>query len=133
MNLPFFVQTAGALQLIVAAANFILPTILRYDENLSHVSRIIRQIFHVHALYIVIVLTGLGLVCLCLPHELLGPGLLARCLCAYLTFFWGLRTIIQFFYYDRATREDHPFGALFFGFVFLTLTAIFAAATFHTP
>ena len=132
MNLPFYLQTAGVLQLIVAAANFILPTILRYDENLSHVSRIIRQIFHIHALYIVIVLTGLGLACLCLPHELLGPGLLGRCLCGYLTFFWGLRTLIQFFYYDRATREDHPFGNFFFGFVFLALTTIFALATLHT-
>ena len=133
MNLIHCLQAAGLLQLITAAANFILPTILRYDENLSHVSRIIRQIFHIHALYIVIVLIGLGLVCLCLPHELLGPGLLGRCLCGYLTFFWGLRAIIQFFYYDRATREDHPFGNFFFGFVFLALTAIFALATLHTP
>ena len=132
MNLPLYLQAAGVLQLIVAAANFILPTILRYDENLASVSRIIRQIFHIHALYIVIVLIGLGLACLCLPHELLGPGLLGRCLCGYLTFFWGLRAIIQFFYYDRATREDHPFGSVFFGFVFLALTAIFALATFHT-
>jgi hypothetical protein len=132
MNLPLYLQAAGVLQLIVAAANFILPTILRYEENLSHVSRIIRQIFHVHALYIVIVLTGLGLACLCLPHELLGPGLLGRCLCGYLTFFWGLRVLIQFFYYDRATCADHPFGHFFFRTVFLTLTAIFALATFHT-
>jgi hypothetical protein len=133
MNLTFCLQTAGAMQLLVAAANFILPTILRYDENLAQVSRIIRQIFHVHALYIVLVLTGLGLACLFLPRELLGPGLLGKCLCAYLTFFWGLRTLIQCFYYDRETREDHPFGNIFFGFIFLTLTAIFAAATFHTP
>jgi hypothetical protein len=132
MKLTLSLQIAGALQLIIAAANFILPTILRYEENLASVSRIIRQIFHVHALYIVIVLTGLGLVCLCLPRELLGPGLLGKYLCAYLTFFWGLRCVIQFFYYDRATREDHPFGAAFFGFIFLALTAIFALATFHS-
>lgn len=132
MNLPLCLQAAGALQLLVAAANFILPTILRYDENLAHVSRIIRQIFQVHALYIVLVLTGLGLVCLYLPRELLQPGL-GRWLCGYLTFFWGLRAFIQFFYYDRATREDHPFGSILFGFVFVTLTVIFAAATLHHP
>ena len=132
MNLTLCLQFAGILQIITAAANFILPTILRYDENLAQVSRIIRQIFHIHALYIVIVLIGLGLACLCLTHELLGPGRLGRCLCAYLTFFWGLRSVIQFFYYDRATREEHPFGSFFFGFVFLALTTIFALATFHT-
>jgi len=50
MNLQSFIQLAGALQLITAAANFFLPAKLHYRENLAKVSPIIREIFTVHAL-----------------------------------------------------------------------------------
>ena len=78
LHLPFFVQIAGGLQLMTAVANFFLPRILQYRENLAKVSPIIREIFTIHALYIVLVLVGFGLICLLFPHELCGASPLGK-------------------------------------------------------
>ena len=128
-HLPLLVQIAGALQLVIAVANFFLPSKLRYRENLANVSPIIREIFTIHALYIVLVLIGLGLICVIFPLDLCGASALGRFLCSFLALFWGLRVPIQFFYYDRAVKKEHPWGALFFGTVFLYLALTFIATT----
>ena len=130
LHLPFFVQLAGGLQLMTAIANFFLPRILQYRENLAKVSPIIREIFTIHALYIVLVLIGFGLVCLLFPQELCGASPLGRFLCGFLAIFWGLRVLIQCLYYNRAVKKEHPWGALLFGSVFLYLALTFIAATF---
>ena len=84
LTLQSSIQLAGALQLITAAANFFLPTKLHYHENLAKVSPIIRQIFTVHAIYIVLVLVGFGLICLLFPHDLCGASALGKFLCGFL-------------------------------------------------
>lgn len=124
------IQLAGALQLIVAAANFFLPAKFHYRENLARVSPIIRQIFTVHAIYIVIMLVGFGLICLLFPNDLCGASALGKFLCGFLAVFWGLRAVLQFTYYDSAVKKEHPLGALFFGVVFLYLGVAFTTATF---
>jgi hypothetical protein len=129
LHLPIFVQLAGGLQLMTAVANFFLPRILHYRENMAKVSPIIREIFTIHALYIVLVLTGFGLVCLLFPQDLCGASPLGKFLCGFLAIFWGLRVPLQFFYYDKAVKKKHPWGAFFFGAVFLVLALTFIAAT----
>jgi len=47
---------AGAVQLVIIAANFVLPKKLRCRENLARVSPMIREVFIVHWVYIVLVL-----------------------------------------------------------------------------
>ncbi len=129
-HLSFLVQIAGGLQLMTAVANFFLPSMLQYRENLAKVSPIIREIFTIHALYIVLVLIGFGLVCLLFPQDLCGASPLGKFLCGFLAVFWGLRVPIQVFYYDPAVKKEHPWGALLFGAVFLYLALTFIAATF---
>jgi hypothetical protein len=124
------IQIAGALHLVVAAANFLLPGMLRYRENLAKVSPIIRQIFLVHALYIVLVLVGFGIICLLFPADLSGANSLGKFMSGFLAVFWSLRVVIQFGFYDRATKREHPVGTLFFNFVFLYFAVTFLAATF---
>jgi hypothetical protein len=124
------IQLAGALHLLVAGANFVLPGILGYRENLARVTPIIREIFLVHALYIVLVLVGFGLLCLCFPADLAGASRLGKFLCGFLAIFWSLRVVIQFGFYDRATKKDHPFGNFLFSAIFLYFAGVFIAATF---
>jgi len=133
LHFPLFIEVAGVLQLITAAANFFLPAKLHYRENLAKVSPIIRQIFTIHSIYIVLVLVGLGLICLLFSNELAGATPLGRFLCGFLAIFWGSRIVLQIFYYDKAVKKEHPLGALFFGAVFLYLAVIFTAATFLGP
>ena len=130
LHLPLFIQIAGGLQLMTAVANFFLPRILQYRENLAKVSPIIREIFTIHALYIVLVLVGFGLICLLFPQELCGASPLGKFFCGFLAIFWGLRVPIQFFYYDQTVKKEHPWGALLFGTVFSFLALTFIAATF---
>jgi hypothetical protein len=130
LTLQSSIQLAGALQLVIAAANFFAPTILHYRENLAKVSPIIRQIFTVHSVYIILVLIGFGLICLLFPNDLCGASPLGKFLCGFLAVFWGLRVVLQFTYYDRAVKKEHPLGALFFGTAFLYLALAFTAATF---
>ena len=126
--LPLAIQFAGALHLLVAGANFLLPGILRYRENLAKVAPIIRHIFLVHAFYIVLVLVGFGAACLLYPKELCGANALGRFLAGFLAVFWSLRVVLQIGFYDRATKQEHPVGNVFFTGVFLYLAAIFTLA-----
>lgn len=123
------IQFAGALHFVIAAANFVLPAMLRYRENLDKVSTIIRQIFRVHAAYIVLVLIGFGFLGVLFPAELAGASPLGRFLAAFLAFFWGSRVVVQFCYYDAAIKKEHPYGNIFFFLVFLYLAGVFTAAT----
>ena len=127
--LPMAIHLACGLHLFVASANFILPGILRYRENLAKVSPIIRQIFRVHAFYIVFVLIGFGVICLWFPGELCGPNPLGRFVSGFLAVFWSVRVVVQLRVYDQTTREEHPFGNFVFSAVFLYLAAVFVAAT----
>jgi hypothetical protein len=126
----YAIQLAGALHLFVACANFALPKILSYRENLAKVTPIIREIFFVHALYIVLVLVGIGLLCLFFPGDLAGSSRLGRFLSGFLAIFWSLRVVIQFCFYDRTIKLDHPFGNVLFSTIFLYFAVVFVAATF---
>jgi hypothetical protein len=128
-TLAYAIQLAGALHLLVAGANFVLPGILRYRENLARVSPIIRHIFLVHAFYIVLVLIGFAAICLLFPADLCGASSLGRFLSGFLAVFWSLRVIIQFGFYDKATKKEHPIGNLFFSAIFLYFAIVFIVAT----
>jgi hypothetical protein len=128
--LPIGIQFAGALHLLVACANFVLPGILHYRQNLAKVSPIIRQIFRVHAFYIVLILLGFGTLCLCFSHDLAGGSSLGRFLSAFLALFWSIRVVLQLAFYDRATKQEHPLGNIFFSAIFIYFAAVFLAATF---
>ena len=58
-----FLWVAGGLHLAIAAANVSLPRGLRYRENLSRVTPIIRQIFVVHSIYVVFVVLFFAVLC----------------------------------------------------------------------
>ncbi len=90
MSLLFAIQLAGTLHLLVAAANLGLPRVLRYREGLADAPVIVRQIFYVHAFYIVLVLAGFGAACLFLPGLALHHAL-REILSGFLALFWSLR------------------------------------------
>jgi UDP-N-acetylmuramyl pentapeptide phosphotransferase/UDP-N-acetylglucosamine-1-phosphate transferase len=119
------------LQLLVAAANFALPRLLHYRENLAKVSPIIRQIFLAHGGYIVLVLIGFGVICLGFPADLCGASPLGKFFSAFLAVFWSSRVVVQFVFYDRAIKKEFPRGNLFFSAVFLYFALTFIAAAVH--
>jgi len=101
------IRVAGAVQLGIAAVNFVLPSLLDYRGNLPRLSKIVRQIFIVHSFYIVGVLVIFGVLCLAYAPELAAPSGIGRFLCGALALFWLPRLPIQLFYYDRRTTWNY--------------------------
>ena len=125
------VQAAGAIQLLIAAANVLLPGRLRYRENLPRLSTIVRQVFVVHSIYIVLVLLFFGAVCLGFAPELAGGSSLGRCLAAFLAVFWLLRAGLQVFYYDREFQRRNQLACLAMLAAVSSLGLVFAVAAWR--
>ena len=121
-----FLWVAGGMHLCIAAANFWVPRILNYRENLAKVSSMVRQVFVVHSLYMVLVLLGISALCLRFARELTRGEPLGRALCAFLAFFWLLRVVLQFAYYDREVRARHRLGDVVYTLATLYLGGVFA-------
>ncbi len=122
------VFVAGVVQLFIVAANFFAPRMLGYRESLAGAAPLVRQVFTVHALFIVLVLAAFASACFLFTPELAGASRLGRALSTFLAAFWGLRFVLQLAYYDRNVRRHHrAFDALFVT-AFATLAAAFSLA-----
>ena len=121
---------AGFVQVAIAFANFFLPAKLKYDENLSRVSPIIRQIFVVHSVYIVGVVLLFAAVTFGFARELASGHGLGRFLAEAIALFWLLRAPVQLLYYDATLRSENRWGDIAFTTGALFLAATYGAASF---
>jgi hypothetical protein len=121
---------AGAIQLVIIAANFALPKKLRCRENLAKVSPMIREVFVVHWLYIGLVLGIFTTLCFWFAPELAGGSRLGRFLSLAMAIFWLLRVPIQLFFYDPETRRQNRLADVAFLLTFSYLGIVFGAAAF---
>lgn len=112
-RVEFLIWVAGLLQLAIAAANLVLPRILRYRENLAQMSPMVREIFLVHSGYIVLVLIAFGTISLVFAPDLAGGNRLGRFLSAFLAVFWLLRIPVQLAYEPAVRRKYRLFDVAF--------------------
>jgi len=119
---------AGALQIVVAAANLPLTWILRFGREQRKLTPIVRQIHRVHHVYLVGLLVVFGAVSLGFPDELSGGGGLGRFLSGVLALFWGARLAVQRLYYDREFLRHHRAGDVAFSLIFAFLSGVYAAS-----
>ena len=119
---------AGAVQLAIIAANFILPKKLNCRENLTRVSPMIRSLFVVHWAYIVLVLGIFTALSFWFAPELAGASPLGRFLSAAIGLFWLLRVPIQLFIYDPEIRKRNRLGDSVFLLAFSYLGVVFSVA-----
>jgi hypothetical protein len=120
---------AGFVQLAIASANLFLPAKLRYRENLSRVSPIIKQIFVVHSIYIVGVVLLFAALTFGFAGELASGHGLGRFLAASIALFWLFRAPVQLLYYDATLRKENRWGDIAFTAAALFLTATYGAAS----
>ncbi len=130
---PSIMETAlrigGLILTGLVVANFVAPKRFNYSSNLASSSVFVRQVFYVHAAYLISILGGLAVLCLGWPDLLINDRM-GKILCAFFALFWFSRVIVQLTYYDPAIRRENRFWDLLFLGVFLTLAGIFALATF---
>lgn len=128
MNLVPFIQAAGAVHLVIAAANFFIPKKLDYAGNVAKCSSMVRKVFWVHAAYIVLVLVGFAGLCFLFAEELASGRGLGRGVAAFLAVFWVPRVAIQLCVYDGEVRRANRFFDVAFLLAFAYLGLVFAAA-----
>jgi hypothetical protein len=127
-RLEYWIQMAGLVQLVIAAANLVIPRILEYRENIGRMSLMVRQIFIVHAAYIVAVLVFQGVLCWLYAADLASGRGMGQFVSAYLAVFWLVRVGIQLLYYDPTVRDRYRWGDWLFLLLFLFLGFVFTAA-----
>jgi hypothetical protein len=120
-----FLWLAGFVQIAIASANLFIPRKLNYQENLTRVAPIIRQIFVVHSVYIVGVVLLFAAVTFGFATELASGRGLGRFLASAMALFWLCRTPVQLLYYDASLRRSNRAGDVAF-----TLAALFLAMTY---
>jgi hypothetical protein len=128
INLTQAIWLAGVIQLLIAGANIFIPQKLGYGENLRKVTPIFRQIFIVHAVYIVWVLLAFSAICLFFAGDLARGTGLSRFLSGWMALFWGVRIFIQRFYYTDDAKKLNRFADVGFTLAFVYLAAVLAFA-----
>jgi hypothetical protein len=121
---------AAIVQLGMVLANFYLPSKLRYRENLARVTPMIRQIFMVHAAYVVGIVFLFVVVTITFSQDLSSGHGLGRFLAAAMCVFWFCRIPLQLFYYDASIRRANRAGDMAMIVALLFLAVTYGAAAF---
>jgi hypothetical protein len=129
-SILLFLWLAGFVQVAIATANLFIPKKLNYQENLSRVAPIIRQIFVVHSIYIVGVVLLFAVITFGFAAELASGRGLGRFLAAAMALFWLFRAPVQLLYYDASLRRSNRLGDAAFTSAALFLTITYGAAAF---
>jgi len=119
---------AGIVQLLILAANFILPGKLDCRAHVARMAPMIREIFIVHWAYIAAILCVFSVLSLCFAPELAGASRLGRFLAGFIAVFWLMRVPIQLFFYDPEIRRQNRLGDVIFLLAFSYLGMVFSAA-----
>lgn len=119
-------------QILIAAINLKLDKILHWEPELSVLSKLLREVFHVHKWFITITLILYGLITIRFTRDLAtGAYDMARWFAAGVGAFWLLRTGIQWLFYSwehwrgkwRETVVHWILTVIYAGFTYVYLTA----------
>ena len=116
-TLVFHLRTVGVLMALLAVVNLFVPGRFNWREELSRLSLINRQIFQAHTVFIVLLVVLMSALFLTCAEALLEPTRLSRAVLIGLTVFWGLRMLMQWFFYSplvwRGNRLHTALHAVF--------------------
>jgi hypothetical protein len=123
-------RVAGVGLLVLAASHVPIARYLRWKEEASRLSPANEAVFHVHTLFICVVLLLMGVPALVAPQLFVERSLAGLWLTWLLALFWALRLIVQWFVFPsalwRGKRLETAMHVLF-SITWIALTALFAA------
>ncbi len=128
-------RAVGLVMAALAVVNVGVPSRFHWKEELSRVSLLNRQIFQAHSVFIVLLLALFSLLFLTCAEALLQPTRLSRAVLCGLTIFWGLRMLMQWFFYSPSVWRGHRFNTVMHGVFSVTwiyVTAVCGAALWAT-
>jgi hypothetical protein len=130
-GLLLHLRITGVMLALLVVVNLFVPRRLGWREDMATLSLVNRQIFEVHSIFIVLIVALFSALLLAYGDALLEPTRLSRAVLAGLTVFWGLRMLIQWFYYSPAVWRGNRFNTAMhylFSAAWTYMTTTFAAA-----
>ncbi len=99
-NLDKILIAAAIGQLIIACINMRLDKMLGWDKDLKSVPKLLQEVFVVHKWFISIILLIFGVITIRFAGDIANAEYeMTRWFAAGVGFFWGIRTLIQWFFY----------------------------------
>ena len=111
MTLELHLRLVGVIMAALAVVNVFVPRRFHWPEELARLSLINRQIFQAHSIFLILMLALFSALLLTCTDALLEPTRLARAVLAGLTIFWGLRMVMQWFFYSPETWRAWEYWA----------------------
>jgi hypothetical protein len=124
-------RVVGLIMAALVVVNLAIPHRFAWRVELSRLSLLNRQIFTAHAIFLVLTLALFAVLLLFYGPDLLTPTPLSRALLGGLTIFWGLRMLMQWWFYSPQIWRGHRFNTAMhylFSAVWMYVTAVCAAA-----
>jgi len=97
----FNLRAVGVVMAALVAVNLVVPIRYRWREETARLSLLNRQIFQAHAMFLVLTLALFSALLVGYADALVEPTRLSRAVLAGLTMFWGLRMLMQWFFYSH--------------------------------
>ena len=118
----------------ILSGGLVMTRVLNWKVELKKVDELSEHIIWTHGAYVWFTILFFGVVSVGWPELLMNGGPLGSAISAFITFFWGLRLIIQFFYFDASPYLTS--GLLKLGFHSLTLnfayfTVVYGLSLIH--
>ncbi|MEM7473800.1 MAG: hypothetical protein AAF483_02335 [Planctomycetota bacterium] len=123
--LEILIMIGGVLHLGTLLASAQVPKELRFKEELPKINNLMQHWVLTAGGYIVLNIVAFGILSLTLAEELTSGSVLARAICGFISVFWGIRLVIQLFWFDAEPYLRN----LFLRVGFHALTIVFA---YHT-
>ncbi len=124
-------RAAGVLLAVLVVVNVFVPSRFAWRADMAKLSLLNRQIFQAHSVFLVLVLALSSVLLLTSADALLEPSRLSRAILLGLTIFWGLRMLMQWFFYSPVIwRGNRLFTTMHvvFSMAWIYMTALFGAA-----
>jgi hypothetical protein len=99
MTMDIHLKVVGSLLILLSLMHIIIPKFFKWDQEVTTLTLITRQILYVHTFFIAFILMLMGLLCIGYSNELLRNPL-GKILSLGLSCFWLTRLFFQFFVYS---------------------------------
>jgi hypothetical protein len=130
-TLLIHLRIVGLVMASLVAVNLIVPVRFNWRDEMARLSLVNRQVFQAHGIFLVLTLALFSALLLTSADTLLEPTRLSRAVLAGLTIFWGLRMLMQWFFYSPELWRGHRFNTVMhgvFSMIWVYVTGVFAAS-----
>jgi len=105
------IKIVGSLLIALSLMHIIIPKYFKWEQELTSLSLITKQILYVHTFFIAFIVLLMGLLCLSYSHELVHDPF-GRVITLGLFGFWLTRLIFQFFVYSPKVWRGKRFETI---------------------